>query len=81
LPALALAALVVGALLTAWWLGRRIPEESADFANLQATRLWFVLGAAMSGLSLAAGVIVVQPWWTCLATQMASLGPSRCCCP
>jgi hypothetical protein len=69
LPALALAALVVGALLTSWWLGRPIPkgstgaEQAAAFMELPATREWFVLGAVMSGLSLAAGVLVVQPWW------------------
>lgn len=70
LPVVALAALTAGALLARWWLTRPLPKttprdkvkDAAEFTARPETQLWFALAAATSGLSLAAGVMVIQPW-------------------
>jgi hypothetical protein len=38
-------------------------KEAPHFATLPQTQLWVAVSAAASGLSLASGLIVVQPWW------------------
>ena len=38
-------------------------EVAPRFATLPQTQLWVAVSAAASGLSLAAGLMVVQPWW------------------
>ena len=44
-------------------MGRPGAEETAQFATLPQTQLWVAVSAALTGLSLAAGLIVVRPWW------------------
>ena len=69
LPLVAFAALTVCAMLSAWWLMPSIPKgrpgakEATQSATLPQTHLWVAVSAAASGLSLAAGLIVVRPWW------------------